>query len=77
MATAKKKTARKAASKKSKNTSLKSFKLGQEPAPFITFRITEQTVYWSMMLILILILALWILQLQIDVSDILNNIKST
>ena len=76
MATAKKKKAVKRSAPK-KAAKLESFKLSKETAPFISFRVTEQTVYWSILLILILVLALWILQLQIDVTDILNNIKTT
>jgi len=74
MATAKKKTAKKATPKKS--AKMESFKLAKEPTPFVSFRVTEQTIYWSILLILILVLALWILQLQVDVSDILDNIKT-
>ena len=77
MATAKRKmTKKKVSSKKAKTVKLKSFKLAKEPTPFVTYKITEQTFYWSILLILILILALWILQLQVNVSEILDSIKT-
>ncbi len=77
MATAKKKTVKKAAPKKAKKkVQFKSFKLSNEPAPFISFRVTEQTVYWSILLIMILVLALWVLSIQVNISDILNTIQT-
>jgi len=77
MATAKKATKKKVAPKRAKKVApLKSFKLSKEPTSFVSFRITDQTVYWSILLILILILALWVLQLQINLSDILSQINA-
>lgn len=75
MATAKKATRKKTAHKSVKKVaSLKSFKLSKEPEPFVSFKVTDQTIYWSILLILILILALWVLQIQINISDMLNQI---
>jgi hypothetical protein len=73
MATAKKPTVKKSAPKKAKKAQLESFQVGNEPKPFNTFKITDQTVYWSILLILILILALWILQIQINTTDVINS----
>ncbi|HUC96396.1 MAG TPA: hypothetical protein VMR16_01895 [Candidatus Saccharimonadales bacterium] len=75
MATAKKTTKKKSAPKKAKVTDLRSFKLSKESTPFVSFKITNQTIYWSILLILILILALWVLQIQINISDVLNTIR--
>lgn len=75
MATAKKKTTKKSASKSKKPAHFKSFKVVRENAPFMSFKITEQTVYWSILLVLILILALWILNIQINLSSILDSIN--
>ncbi len=60
-----------------KKAQLKSFKVSKETAPFVSFRVTDQTVYWSILLILVLALALWILQIQININDMLNNIHYT
>jgi hypothetical protein len=76
MATAKKTTKKKVAPRKAKVAKLRSFKLSKETTPFVSFRITDQTVYWSILLILILVLALWVLQLQINISDVLDKIKA-
>ena len=75
MATAKKSTKKKAVPRKAKVAPLRSFKVCKEPTPFVTFRITDQTVYWSILLIFILVLALWVLQIQINISDVLNQIN--
>ena len=56
-----------------KKAQLKSFKVSKETAPFVSFRVTDQTVYWSILLILILVLALWILNIQININDLLNS----
>ena len=53
---------------------MKSFKLSRELLPFMTFRITRQTVYWSVLLIIVMILELWVLKLQLDVIHITDSI---
>jgi len=52
----------------------KSFKLSKEPAPFMTFRFTEQTFYWVILLAMILALALWVYNIQLKTTDILDSI---
>ena len=71
MATSKKSTPKKV--KKNKKVKLESFKVSNEPKPFNTFRVTDQTIYWSILSIIILILALWILQIQIDINNIIYD----
>ena len=75
MATAKKTTRKKTASVKRtrtpKTVQLQSFKVGPEPRPFLTFSITDQTVIWSILLILLLLLGLWVLNIQMDISNTL------
>lgn len=76
MATAKKATKRKIAPKKVKKVApLRSFKICKESMPFVSFNITDQTFYWSILLIFILILDLWVLKIQINISDILYQVK--
>lgn len=74
--TTKKAPVKKAAVKRVKKVVVESFKLSPETSPFVSFRITDQTVYWSILLILILVLALWVLQIQVNISDILDSIKT-
>jgi len=75
MATAKKTTVKKTLHKSHKKPQVESFKVSKESKPFVTYRITDQTIYWSILLILIFGLALWILQIQINITDMLNSIK--
>lgn len=79
----KKSPAKKVAAKKSTKTSakkavkLESFKLVPEVKPFMSFRITRQTVYWSALLIFILITQIWILNIQLDVIQTLDSLNAT
>lgn len=49
------------------------FKLNKD-IKFMNMRVTRQTVYWSILLIFILIMQLWILNTQMDVLQTLNTI---
>jgi len=70
MAKPKKTTKRK---KQPKQVKYVSFKPCRDTRPFVQFKITDQTVYWSVMLILILLLGLWVVDSQIKILDILQN----
>jgi len=78
MATAKKTKAKakKTVTHKSHPKALKSFKVVKDTRPFVSFRVTDQTVYWSILLIMILVLALWVLQIQINITDTINSINT-
>ncbi len=76
MATKKKPTVKKSSPKKAKKIKVESFKINKEPKPFNTYRVTDQTVYWSILLILILVLALWILQIQINITEVIDTAQS-
>lgn len=52
-----------------------SFKVTKESGPFMSFRITEQTVYWSILLIYIMLLVLWISNIQLETMRIIDTIK--
>lgn len=57
--------AKKRASKK--NEEMKSFRVAKDQPPFKSFKVTKQTVYWSILLLVIIATQLWILKLQMDV----------
>lgn len=50
-----------------KNAAMQSFKVTRDEPPFKTFKVTKQTVYWSILLLVIIVTQLWILKLQMDV----------
>jgi len=69
--------AKKSAPKKSatsKATPVQSFRLTKSDQSFFATRITMQTVYWSILSIAILLLALWILNVQLDIIELLDSI---
>jgi hypothetical protein len=59
--------------KTKKEPPMKSFKLSREYLPFLTFKVTKQTYYWSALLVIILILELWILSIQLDVISVTDS----
>ena len=70
MATAKKPTKKNV----QKKSVMKSFRISKNQEPFVSFKITQQTVYWAVLLSLVLILFLWILNVQIDTIRAIGNI---
>jgi hypothetical protein len=57
------------ATKKSKVTKERSFVLSRELTPFLTYKVTKQTMYWLVLLLIILILEVWIIQIQFRALD--------
>ncbi|MGB4420420.1 MAG: hypothetical protein WBI29_01305 [Candidatus Saccharimonadales bacterium] len=54
-----------------------SFKIQKETVPFMSFKITEQTVYWLVVVLLIFLLGIWVLRIQLDLSELLDQIEYT
>jgi hypothetical protein len=52
---------------------MKSFKLSRDTLPFFAVHITRQTIYWSALLIFIMLLQLWILNIQLDIIQITDS----
>lgn len=74
---AKSKKSVKAPKKARKSAEFASFKLCKEKTPFMTFRFTEQTFYWLVILSLIFCLSLRVLHIQLKTIDILQSISAT
>lgn len=55
--------------------SMRSFKLSPEAESFISARITKQTIYWAVFAIITLSICLYILLLQIDILNTLEEIE--
>jgi hypothetical protein len=68
-----KKPVAKKTTKAAKVVPMRSFKIAPDEPSFFTLRITKQTVYWSILLIFILITQLWILNAQLDVIQALDS----
>ena len=54
-----------------------SFQISKERSPFVSFKVTNQTIYWSALAISILILSIWVLNIQLDTLDIINKINTS
>jgi len=66
----------KKSSKKVTQANMASFHLVKDTPPFLSLRITKQTVYWSVLLVFILITQIWILNVQLDVIQTLDSINA-
>ena len=76
----KKTPSKRAVSKKSsKNVAqgYNSFKVSSNQTPFTNFRVTRQTVYWVVLIAFIIFAQLWILKLQIDVAQLIDEQTSS
>jgi hypothetical protein len=57
-----------------KPVKMESFKLSKRQGPFNSLAITDQTVYWIVLLALIFILFIWVLNAQMDAIKAINNL---
>lgn len=52
-----------------------SFKIVKEPKPFMTMQLTQQTFFWTVLLLIIMITQIFILGIQLSTNETLMNIK--
>ena len=71
--TAKQAPAKKTTSKK-KSAEYATLKLSPEKTPFLTFKVTDQTIYWLVLSVVVFLLALWVLHLHLELLEIINSI---
>lgn len=67
------KTTRKVATVK-KPVPMRSFRVAPEVKPFVTVGLTRQTVYWSILLLFVIAMQLWIVKIQMDIITLTNSI---
>ena len=79
MATAKKKPTTKTTRKPKATTQspVKSFRVAKPATPFFHFDFTIQTVYWIILGILFISLALWVASLNMKIQDLYDQIDET
>jgi len=65
------------ASTKKTSSAMRSFRVEPETIPFNTFRITRQTVYWVVLLLVIIATQLWILKLQMEIANLTELLMAT
>jgi len=59
---------------KAKAPAVQSFRISPSQQPFFTFKITKQTVYWILLLLVIVALQLWIIKLQLDIAVLSDSL---
>lgn len=74
MVTAKKKPAKRSLKK---SETMKSFVLAKNPPSFFKFQLTHQTVYWTLLSLLILGLGIWVITLNVRVQQLYDYIELT
>ena len=62
---------------KSKVTPMRSFAPARATEPFFTFRITHQTLYWTILAVLVLALGLWVISINDKVQRIYDQIDAS
>ena len=56
---------------------VQSFRLSPEAYSFLSFKFTEQTIYWGILLVMVFALTIWVLNIQISTNDLIDSIKTT
>ncbi len=62
---------------KAKAPGMRSFVAAPATEPFFTFRLTHQTLYWSILSVLVLALGLWVTNISMKVQYIYDSIDAT
>jgi len=52
---------------------MKSFRISHHDLPFMTMSATKQTLYWSLLMLIVFVLELWILSIQFNVLDVTSS----
>lgn len=73
---AKRVVAKKTTSRKPKEPKYETFKVASSDMPFMSFRVTQQTFYWTLLLIVVLLVQVWVLSMQIDVTNLINQVEN-
>lgn len=53
---------------------MQSFKVYRETPPFLSFHITRQTIYWTVLLLIIVAIQLYILKVQLEIAALTDAI---
>jgi len=59
------------------SSAMRSFKLSRNTPPFMTKHVTQQTLYWLILMVFIVFVQLWILKIQLDVINTLQSVNIT
>jgi hypothetical protein len=70
------KSAKRVVRSKKQAAEMRSFKIYRDVPSFTTFRVTRQTVYWTILLLFIILMQLWILQVQLEIAALTESLIS-
>lgn len=70
---ASKRPTHKAARSKRQGT-FQSFQVSGDNSPFLTYRITRQTLYWLILAVVVFFLGAWVLRLEVEIQGIYDSI---
>lgn len=62
--------------RRAKAPEIRSFRIAPEDVPFMTFKLTRQTLYWLVLSAVVVAFTLWILKLQSDIQEIYDSIDA-
>lgn len=62
---------------KSQKSEVKSFRPAPLQEPFFTFRISHQTLYWTILAVIVLVLGIWVIDINMKVQEIYDQIDAT
>lgn len=68
------KSAKRVVRSKGQAEPMRSFKVYRDTPSFTTFRVTRQTVYWTILLVFIIVMQLWILQVQLEIAALTESL---
>lgn len=72
--TAAKTTTKKRSNSKAKPHRMRTLRLSPEESPFMTYKLTHQTVYWLALCLLILALGIWVITLSVKVQSLYDRV---
>ena len=59
-----------------KQPSQQSFRKCPETQPFMTFKITPQTVYWLIICVLVFLVGIWLIKMQNDIMSLYDQVDA-
>lgn len=69
-------TKKTATTKASQNAPMRSFKRSTPETSFFTFKLTQQTLYWLILSVIVLILGVWVIRLETEIQGIYDSIEA-
>jgi hypothetical protein len=73
--TAKTTTTRKTTAKRPKITPIQSFRRYDDTTPFMTFKFTQQSLYWLILSVVVLALGAWVMYLNVQIQNLYDQVE--